>query len=138
MDGVGLIIKNQEYKEVKSSRLVIDTPQEFSVAAQTSVPPITTIYLPKNETIQEPNEMENTPVIPKIFQIQKVVRSSIHRELLALNFTICPMKANPTSRSTTEMNVIKLYVNTKKTNMLTKIRVHIAPAVTEIQTCQNG
>ena len=51
MDGVGDTIKNQVYKEAKSVRLVIDTPQEFTMAAQTLVPPITNIYLPKSEML---------------------------------------------------------------------------------------
>ena len=95
MDGVGRIIKNQVYKEVKSSRLVIDTPQEFSMAAQTLVPPITTIYVPKNETIQEPNEMENTPVIPKIFQIQKVVRKFNSQGVACIEFYNLPNESKP-------------------------------------------
>ena len=95
MDGVGRIIKNQVYKEVKSSRLVIDTPHEFSMAAQTLVPPITTIYVPKNETIQEPNEMENTPVIPKIFQIQKVVRKFNSQGVACIEFYNLPNESKP-------------------------------------------
>ena len=62
------------YKEVKSGRLVIDTLQEFAMAAQPLVPAITTIYLPESEMLQEPNEIENAPVIPETFQIHKVAR----------------------------------------------------------------
>ena len=72
MDSVGGTIKNQVYKEVKSSRLVMDTPQEFKMAAQTLVLAITTIYLPESEMLQEPVEIENAPVVLETFQIHKV------------------------------------------------------------------
>ena len=72
MDGAGGTIKNQMYKEVKSGRLVIDTPQKFAMAAQTLVTAITILYLPESEMLQEPNEIEN--VVPETFQIHKVVR----------------------------------------------------------------
>ena len=61
--------------------------------------------------------------------------SSFHRELLVLNFTRCPMTANPTSRSTTKRNVIPSFVDTRKTNMSKATRVYIASAVTVVQTC---
>ena len=48
------------------------------------------------------------------------------------------MKANPTSCSTTGINVIASFVDTRRTNMSTIIRVHIAPGVMEIRTCQSG
>ena len=73
MDCVGGNIKNQVYKEMPSGRLVIDTPQEFEMAAQTLVPAIT-IYLLESEMFQEPNEIENAPAIAETLQIHKVAR----------------------------------------------------------------
>ena len=44
------------------------------MAAQTLVPAITAIYLPESEMLQEPNEIDNTPVVPETLQIHKVAR----------------------------------------------------------------
>ena len=63
MDSVEGTIKNQVYKEVKSGRFVMDTPQEFKMAPQRLVPAITTIYLPESEMLQEPIEIENDPAV---------------------------------------------------------------------------
>ena len=52
---------------------VIDALQEFAMAAQT-VPAITIIYMPESEMLQEPNEIENVPVVPETLQIHKVAR----------------------------------------------------------------
>ena len=46
MDGVGGTIKNKVFREVKSVRLTITSPEEFSNAAE---------YLPITEMIGEPS-----------------------------------------------------------------------------------
>ena len=86
MDGVGGTIKNQVYKELKSGRLVIDTPQEFAMAAQTLVPTITTIYLPESEMLQELNATENVPVVPETLQIHKVARKFNSQAVACIEF----------------------------------------------------
>ena len=90
MDGVGCTIKNHVYKEVKSGRLVIDTSQEFAMAAQTLVPAIPTIYLPESEILQELNEIENAPVVPETLQILKVVRKFNSQGVSCIEFYKLP------------------------------------------------
>ena len=55
-DSVGATIKNQVFQEVKSGRLSVSTPNEFSDPAQKLVPSITSVSLPLLEFLEEPNE----------------------------------------------------------------------------------
>ena len=87
MDGVGGTIKNKIFKEVKSGRLIIRTPEEFAVAAQTLVPSITTIYLPISEMLKEPVDIENAPKIPETLKVHKVQRSFDRNSVPVLKFS---------------------------------------------------
>ena len=75
MDGVGGIIKNQVFQEVKSGRLTVSTPKEFSDATQKLVPSITSVYLPLSKILEEPDDINEAPKIPETLQIHKVKRS---------------------------------------------------------------
>lgn len=46
IDGTGGTIENYVFQEIKSDRLSVRTPKEFSDAAQKLVPYITLVYLP--------------------------------------------------------------------------------------------
>ena len=75
MDGVGGTIKNQLFQEVKSSRLTVSTPKEFSDAAQKLVPSITSVYLPLSKILKESDDINEAPKTPETLQIPKVKRS---------------------------------------------------------------
>ena len=95
MGGVGGTIKNQVYKEVKSCRMVIDTPQEFAMAVQTLVPAITTIYLPERKMLQEPNEIENANVVVETLQIRKVAKKFNSQGVVCIQFCKCSNESQP-------------------------------------------
>ena len=65
MDGVCGTIKNQVFQEVKSGRLTVSTPKEFSNSAQKLVPSITSVYLPLSEILEEPDDIDEVPKIPE-------------------------------------------------------------------------
>ena len=123
------------YKEVKSGRLVIDTPHEFAMAAQTIVPAITTIYLPENEMLQEPNEIKNAPVVPDTLQIHKVARKFNSQGVAFIEFYKLSSESNPYFTQYYPNECDPVVCGHKKTNMSTTIRAHIAPGVAEIKTC---
>ena len=63
MDGIGGTIKNKVFREVKSVRLTITSPEEFSNAAEKLVSKIRSIYLPITEMIGEPSYVKDAPKI---------------------------------------------------------------------------
>ena len=75
--------------------MVIDTPQEFAMAAQTLVPAITIIYLPESEMLKEPNEIENAPVVPETLQIHKVTRKFNSQGVPCIEFYKLSNESNP-------------------------------------------
>ena len=68
MDGTGGTIENQVFQEIKSDKLSVRTPKEFSDAAQKLVPYITLVYLPLSEILEEPDNINQAPKIPETLQ----------------------------------------------------------------------
>ena len=75
--------------------MVIDTPQEFAMVAQTLVPAITTIYLPESELLKAPNEIEDAPVVPETLQIHKVTRKFNSQGVPCTEFYKLSNESNP-------------------------------------------
>ena len=67
LDGVGGTIKNCVFREVKSGRLTIDSPEEFALAAD-RLCSIDCLYLPEYDYLDEPEGIE---MILKISGIMK-------------------------------------------------------------------
>lgn len=84
MDGIGGTIKNQVYQNVKSGKIVIHTPKEFSDAAKSLIPSITTAYLPEDEIPSEPER--ESPPIPGTLQVHQVVRKKNSQGVWYLEF----------------------------------------------------
>ena len=86
MDGVGGTIKNKSFREVKSGRLTITSPEEFSNAAERLVSKIVSIYLPINEMIEEPSYVKDAPKIIDTLKIHNVVRKTHKDAIPSLDF----------------------------------------------------
>ena len=74
MDGIGGTIKNVVFCQVKSRKVVINSPIEFCEAANKFVPSIKCLYQPESSLLEEPHDIENAPVIPNTLQIHRLVR----------------------------------------------------------------
>ena len=74
MDGRGGTIKNKVFREVKSGRLTITSPEESSNAAERLVSKRASIYFPITEMIEEPSYVKDAPKITHTLKIHKVVR----------------------------------------------------------------
>ena len=70
MDGIGGTIKNQVFREVKSGRIVVESPHDFSVYANRIVEAIATIYLPNEEVYVEPIDIEEALYIKGTFEVR--------------------------------------------------------------------
>ena len=136
MDGVGGTIKNQVYKEVKSGRLIIDTPQEFAMVAQTLVPAITTIYLPESEMLQEPNEIENAPVVPEKLQIHKVTKRFNSQGVACIEFYKFSNEHKPCFTQYYRNDCDPVVCGHEEDKYVDDNTCVIAPGVTEIQTLE--
>ena len=86
MDGIGGTIKNQVFQHVKSGKIVISKPSEFSFRANRITPSITTIYMPVDDVPDEPEEVANSPAIPGTLKIHKIVRKLNAQQVLFLEF----------------------------------------------------
>ena len=84
MDGIGGTIKNKVYQNVKSGKLVIHTPKEFSEAAKSLIPSIT-IYLPEAEIPSEQPDRES-PAIPGTLQVHQIIRKKNNQGVWYLEF----------------------------------------------------
>ena len=82
MDAVGGTIKNKVYREVKSGRLTVTSPEEFSNVGERLVSKIVFIYLPINEIIEEPSFVKDAPKITDTLKIHNVVRK-IHKDTIS-------------------------------------------------------
>ena len=76
MDGIGGTIKNVVFRQVKSGRVIINSAEEFSVAANKFVPSIATLFQKEKDLLCEPDDINQSPSIPATLQIHKFIRSS--------------------------------------------------------------
>ena len=86
MDGLGVTIKNLVFRHVKSGKVVINTPQEFSSYADKISDNITSLYMAVDEVLEEPAETEEAPAIPQTLQIHKVERTHDNNSVCCLKF----------------------------------------------------
>ena len=72
MDHIGGTLKNSIYWDVMSEKCVIDTPKQFAEYAESAVKGITSLYLPTEEVLKEPDDIGNSPKITDTLQIHEV------------------------------------------------------------------
>ena len=76
MDDIGGTIKNVVFSQVKSGRVIINSAEEFSVAANKFVPSIATLFQKEKDLLCEPDHINQLPSIAATLQIHKFVRPS--------------------------------------------------------------
>ena len=86
MNVIGGTIKNKVFQEVKSGRIVVDSPKDFAMDASCLIQSITTLYLPKNLIFEEPVRIENAPYIKDTLEIHKVKRKRNYQLVIFLKF----------------------------------------------------
>ena len=86
MDGIGRTIKNCVYRDVMSGKCVIDTPKEFAEHAEKVVKGITSLYLPAEDVLVEPDDIEVSPRIHETLQVHMVKRRFDQRNFHYLEF----------------------------------------------------
>ena len=74
MNGIGGTIKNVVFREVKSRKVVINSPIEFCEAENKFFPSIKCLYQSGSYLLEELHDTENAPVIPNTLQIHRLVR----------------------------------------------------------------
>ena len=73
MDGIGGAVKNLVYRRVLSGDVVINYPKEFADFAN-EISNVDSLFLPNEEVLEEPQEVQNATAIPTTTKIHKVVR----------------------------------------------------------------
>ena len=76
MDGIRGTIKNVVFRQVKSGRDFINSPAEFSVAANKFVPSIARLFQKQKHLVCEPDDINQSPSIPATLQMHKLIWSS--------------------------------------------------------------
>ena len=74
MDGIGGTLKNSIYRDVMSGKCVIETPKQFAEYAEKSIKGLTSLYLPANEVMTEPDGTDLAPKIPETLQVHMLKR----------------------------------------------------------------
>ena len=85
MDGIGGTLKNTVFKEVKSGRLSVDSPEAFAMAAD-KLCKIDSLYLPMEDYLEEPCGIEDAPEIKGIMKVHRIVRKCNHQGVWYLDF----------------------------------------------------
>ena len=80
MDGIGGTIKNQVFREVKSGRIVVESPHDFSVYANRIVEAIAT----NEEVYVWPIDIEEALYIKGTFEVRKLIEKSAGSTLLVI------------------------------------------------------
>ncbi len=53
MDGIGGSLKSLVFRAVKSEKVVISSPKEFSLHADSTIPDISSLYLPESDVFKQ-------------------------------------------------------------------------------------
>ena len=67
-------IKNKVYRDVMPYKCLIKNAKDFAEYANKIINGITSIYMPINDLLTEPDNIENAPKIPETLSIHKVTR----------------------------------------------------------------
>jgi len=86
MDGIGGTLKNCVYRDTMSGKCFINTPMEFAEYADKTVKGITSLYLPADEVLVEPDDIEMSPKIKDTLKIHLVKRSFDQQRVPVLKF----------------------------------------------------
>ena len=86
MDGIGGTLKNCVYRDVMSGKCVIDTPKQFAEHADKSIKGITSLYLPSDEVMTEPDGMDLSPKIPETLKIHMIKCLFDHQKVSYIEF----------------------------------------------------
>ena len=86
MDGIGGTLRNSVYHDVVSEKCIIGTPKQFAEYAERSVNGITSLYLPTEEVLKEPEDIESSRRIAATLQIHVVKRFFDNRKVCVLEF----------------------------------------------------
>ena len=74
MDVIGVIIKSGVFRQVKSGKVIINSSEEFSVAANKLVLSIETLFQKEKDLLCEPDDINQSPSIT--VTLHEFVRSS--------------------------------------------------------------
>ena len=74
MDGISGTLKNSVYRDVMSGKYVIDTPKPFAEHADKAVKGITSLYLPAEDALIEPDDIEAFPKTKDTLHIHMIKR----------------------------------------------------------------
>ena len=86
MDGIGGTMKNKVYRDAMSNKCLIKNAKDFAEYANKTINGIASIYVPINELLTEPDNIENAPKIPETLSIHKVTRSSNEDNICFIDF----------------------------------------------------
>ena len=75
MDGIGGTIKNKVFRDVKSGKIHINGAKSFAEHADHCINNITSLYLPLQNVLEEPDGIESAQKIPSTLQVHRVVRN---------------------------------------------------------------
>ena len=69
MDGIGEALKNWVYRDVMSGKSVIDIPKPFAEHADKAIKGITSLYVPAEDVLMEPDNINASLRIKDTLQI---------------------------------------------------------------------
>ena len=102
-------VKNTVFRKVESGNIVIDSLKELIYYASQLVTSKTSLYLPVEEIIEEPEEIARAPAIAGTMKIHKVIRKHNSRKFIS-NFSIYLTKASQPLSSSIKKMMIALFV----------------------------
>lgn len=75
MDGIGGTIKHRVFRDVKSGKVIIRDAEHFSSYANSILNGITSLYMPLEEVLTEPEDITTAPKIHGTLEVHKIERS---------------------------------------------------------------
>ena len=75
MDGIGGTIKNRVFRDVLSGKVNIGSAEHFASYANKIITDISSLYMPLNEVLTEPDCVENAPKIAGTLEVHKIRRT---------------------------------------------------------------
>ena len=99
MDGIGGTIKNRVFRDVLSGKVNIGSAEHFASYANKIITGISSLYMPSNEVLTEPDCVENAPKIAGTLEFIKFEGLSTPTECVSLNSTSLPMMSPRSTRT---------------------------------------
>ena len=138
MNGVAGTIKHQLFADVKSEKVSRKNVEHFTVYAGSILNGITSLYMPMEDVLEEPENMDNSPIIPGTLEVHKIACTFLTDGICKMEFCYTTMDEKPFHEQWYKKDGEPDVVVMQNFHCRTTLILHVLRAMELMQQIKNG